>query len=301
MSREMDGADRLLRFLLERSGVRGALVQLDEAWRDIASRVDYPDALRALLGQTVAAVALFSAHTKINGRLGIQLKGQGALRTLFAEYATGGSLRGIALWQEPLPGALTPRDLGRNALLAITIETVPPGADEPTRYQGLVGLDSDRLDQAFEAYFVSSEQLPTRLLLCADGSRAAGLLLQQLPGESGDPDGWTWAQALFETLQPAELLASNAEDLLYRLFHEDGVRLLGSQPLAFACSCSRQRVGNMLLALGREEAHAAASGRPDGVADIACEFCGQHYRFDRVDLEHLFASGSVLPATRASH
>ncbi len=292
----------LLRFIIEGSGVRGALVCLGEAWRQIASRSDYPPSLRELLGQTVVAAALFGGHSKIDGRLSIQLKGQGALRTLFAEYASTGRLRGIAMWREPLPVQLSPRDFGDAALLAISIETVPPGADEPTRYQGLVGLDSDRLEHAFEGYFAQSEQLPTRLLLAADGNRAAGLLIQQLPAQAGtspaamaqrDSDGWARAQALFETLASSELLNTEAETLLLRLFHEDGVLLLGAQPLRFGCSCSRERVASVLLQLGHEEALLAAGSQDDGVAEIACEMCAERYRFDRVDLEQLFAGGGT--------
>jgi len=292
----------LLRFIIEGSGVRGALVCLGEAWRQIASRSDYPPSLRELLGQTVVAAALFGGHSKIDGRLSIQLKGQGALRTLFAEYASTGRLRGIAMWREPLPVQLSPRDFGDAALLAISIETVPPGADEPTRYQGLVGLDSDRLEHAFEGYFAQSEQLPTRLLLAADGNRAAGLLIQQLPAQAGtspaamaqrDSDGWARAQALFETLASSELLNTEAETLLLRLFHEDGVLLLGAQPLRFGCSCSRERVASVLLQLGHEEALLAAGSQDDGIAEIACEMCAERYRFDRVDLEQLFAGGGT--------
>ena len=302
LSEEDRASGLLLRFIIEGSGVRGALVCLGDTWRQIASRSNYPPALRELLGQTLVASALFGGHSKIDGRLSIQLKGQGALRTLFAEYASVGRLRGIAMWREPLPVLLSPRDFGESAMLAISIETVPPGADETTRYQGLVGLDSDRLEHAFEAYFSQSEQLPTRLLLAADGDRAAGLMIQQLPAQSGtapaamarhDSEGWIRAQALFETLASNELLSTDAETLLLRFFHEDGVRLLGAQSLRFGCSCSRERVAGVLLQLGREEALLAASGQEDGVAEIACEMCAERYRFDRVDLEQLFAGGGT--------
>lgn len=152
-----------------------------------------------------------------------------------------GTLRGIAQLSE---GADAPRDLsslGDDAILAITIEN--PGLDprEPQRYQSLVALAAPELDEAFEDYFRQSEQLPTRLLLAADRNGAAGLLLQKLPGDEGDEDGWARASALFETLGKAELLATPAEALLHRLFHEERPELLGSKPLSFACSCSRER------------------------------------------------------------
>jgi molecular chaperone Hsp33 len=287
--------DVLHRFLLDRSGVRGVLVRLDETWRTIRARAHYPQAVAELLGETLAAAALFTGHAKIEGRLSVQMKGTEALRTVFAECTQNGTLRGLAHWREDLPATLTPRDFGAGAMLAITIETRPHGAPEPTRYQGLVGLDAETLGAAFEDYFSQSEQLPTRILLSADAERATGIMLQQLPGASGDEDAWPRAEAVFATLGADELRATPSAALLYRLFHEDDVRLLASQPLAFGCSCSRERVGAMLLGLGHDEAQAALQ---HDVAEIICEFCNQHYHFDRVDLEQLFAGGgSTTPSS----
>lgn len=293
--------DVLHRFLLERSGVRGVLVRLDDTWRTVRGRADYPPALAELLGETLAAAALFTGHAKIDGRLSIQLKGSGALRTVFAECtqrgSDGGSLRGLAHWHDPVPATLAPHSLGQDAMLAITIESEPEGAREATRYQGLVGLQADTLSQAFESYFAQSEQLPTRLLLSADDGRAVGLMLQLLPGHEGDADAWPRAQALFDTLGADELRASAPQDVLYRLFHEEGVRLLASRPLEFACACSRERVGQVLLRLGREEAFAALQ---EELAEVICEFCNQRYTFDRVDLEQLFAGGGSAPGSRTT-
>jgi molecular chaperone Hsp33 len=288
--------DVLHRFLLERSGVRGVLVQLDATWQAVRARADYPAAVAARLGETLAAAALFTGHAKVEGRLSIQLKGNGALRTLFAECTQAGTLRGLARWREPVPDDLTPRRFGGDAMLAITIESQLQPGREPNRYQGLVGLDADSLSAAFEGWFAQSEQLPTRLLLVADEHRAVGLMLQVLPGSTAgaDADAWPRAQALFETLGAEELLHTETEQLLYRLFHEEGVRLLASQPLEFGCSCSRERVGGMLLSLGRDEAFAALQ---DDVAEVICEFCNQHYHFDRIDLEQLFAGGGSAPGS----
>jgi len=237
--------------------------------------------------------ALFTGHTKIDGRLSIQLRSSTALRTLFAECTAAGTLRGIAQLNE---GADAPRDLsslGDDALLAITIEN--PGLDprEPQRYQSLVALTAPELDEAFEDYFRQSEQLPTRLLLAADRNGAAGLLLQKLPGDEGDEDGWARASALFETLGKAELLATPAEQLLHRLFHEEKPALMGDKPLSFACSCSRERVASMLQSLGEDEARAAAEST--GAVEVRCEFCGREYHFPLTEFGILFhgAEGTV--------
>ncbi|WP_395794455.1 Hsp33 family molecular chaperone HslO [Aquimonas sp.] len=287
-------AGLLSRFLLDRSGLRGVHVRLDAAWRSILSRGEYPMALAQLLGETAAAAALFTGHVKVEGRLSIQLRGSGALRTVFAECTAGGTLRGLARHEGELPPSLAPPDFGADAMLAITIESALRANAEPQRYQGLVALDADSLAQAFEGYFSQSEQLPTRILLAADGEQACGLILQQLPGATDEPDAWPRAQALFDTLTRAELLQLPAEDVLYRLFHEEGVRLLQQSPLRFGCPCSRPRVGTMLLSLGRREAFEAL--QDDGRVEVICEFCGQHYHFDTLDLEQLFAGGGSEPA-----
>lgn len=281
----MANPDTLTRFLIEHTGVRGVLVSLDATWQEIRARAEYPDAVAHLLGEAAAAAALFCGHVKVDGRLSLQLRGTGALRTLFAECTSQGTLRGLARHEGDLPAALGPRDFGDGSMLAITIETLPPGQREVQRYQGLVGLDEDTLSEALTGYFRQSEQLPTALLLVADGSRAAGLLLQLLPDADRDGDGWARVEALFGTLGTAELLAGPDTDLLWRLFHEDGVRLLSEQPLRFACSCSQARVEDMLRGLGETEALAAAEG---GDAQIHCEFCGKEYRLSPTAIRALF-------------
>jgi molecular chaperone Hsp33 len=292
-SASASGRDRLTRCLLEQAGVRGVHVVLDDTWQQINRRAEYPPAVAELLGQATAAAALFAGHLKVEGRLSVQLRGEGAVRTLFAECTQAGTLRGIATLAE---GAeLLTRDLhslGPGALLAITVENPGLRGQDPSRYQGLVALDTDSLSHAFEGYFGQSEQLPTRLLLACDGGRASGLLLQKLPGDEGDADGWNRASALFDTLGEAELLQTPADVLLHRLFHEDGVRLLGDRPLRFACSCSRERVDAMLVSLGEAEALAAASENA-GNAEIRCEFCGESYRYDLTEIAALFSPASI--------
>lgn len=281
-------SDLLTRFLIPRAGVRGVRVHLHETWQQIRSRSSYPPAAAELLAEAAAAAALFTGHIKIDGRLSIQARGDATLRTLFAECTAAGTLRAIAQLDD---GADAPpvsrdlRELGPNAILAITIETPSPHGRDPNRYQGLVGLTADTLSGAFEDYFRQSEQLPTRLLLAADGESVAGLMLQKLPGDAGDEDGWDRASALFDTLGSDELLSLDADTLLLRLFHEDGVERLGDKPLRFACSCSRERVAGMLKSLGEPEANAAVI---DGAARIRCEFCGQQYAFDPAEVAALF-------------
>lgn len=282
--------DTQIRFLLPKAGVRGVLVHLDQAWQELLAHQAYPAAAAGLLGEACAAAVLFTGHTKVDGRLSVQLRSSSALRTLFAECTAAGTLRGIAQLEDGRDAPRDLRELGDDALLAITIEN--PGLDprEPQRYQSLVALEAERLAEAFEDYFRQSEQLPTRLLLASDGRRAAGLMLQKLPGDEGDADGWNRAGALFDTLGEDELLATSPPVLLHRLFHEEALEQMAERPLRFACSCSRERVAAMLQSLGEEEATAALS---DGLAEVRCEFCGRQYQFTTTQVAELFALPSV--------
>jgi molecular chaperone Hsp33 len=294
------GEDVLHRFVLERAGVRGVLVRLGAAWREVAGRADYPLPLRELLGQSLAASALLTGNIKLDGALSIELKSTGALRLLFTECSDRGRLRGLARWNEPLLDGLDLSALP-GAVMAITIGH----AERGQRYQGLVELDRPHLADALESYFRLSEQLPARLLLAADGEHAVGLMLQKLPSEGGhdaveDQDAWNRVLHLTGTLGGAEMLATAPEQLLYRLYHEEVVRLFEPRPLAFGCSCSRERVESMLRSLGRDEVEATLAAR-EGEIEVICEFCAQRYTFDRIDAQHLLAGGLGGAASTTEH
>ena len=298
MSASDDSDDFLRRFELERADVRGVLVRLDESWKQVRARADYPPVLAQLLAQSLAASALFTGNIKFEGSLSIQLKGAGPLTLLFAECGHDGRLRGLARWQGEVPEDFRLLGEDRSPLLAITIDNRASGQ----RYQGLVPVEDAHLATLFERYFERSEQLPTRVVLASDGERCAGLMLQQLPQSAiseRDPDAWNRVGHLLASATPAELLQLPAEQLLFRLFHEEQVRLHGPHELAFGCRCSRERVAGMLRSIGREEAEAAV--RDDGTAEVTCEFCNTRYQFDRVDLEQLFRSDQDLSAAPTRH
>ena len=298
MSSDHAPNDFLQRFHLERAHVRGVLVRLDESWRQVRSRADYPAPVQDLLGKTLSASALLTGNIKFEGALSIQLKSRGAVHLLFAECSHDGRLRGLARWHGEVADGHRITDAEGEPILAITIENSTSGQ----RYQGLVPVEDADVSVLFERYFQRSEQLPTRIVLAANGERCAGLMLQLLPRDAAmehDPDNWNRVGVLLDTVAAGELLNLPPEQLLVRLFHEESVRAQPARPLVFGCRCSRERVAGMLQSLGRAEAEAAV--REDGHVEVTCEFCNTRYRFDRVDIEQLFASGFEAPASPSAH
>ena len=286
-------SDRLFPFQLAQGGVRGSVVHLDEAWAEICAHADYSSRVRQLLGETLAASALFAGALKFEGSLSIQLRGAGALRLLFAECTHAGDVRGIARCDEAAQDSEI--NLGEvGSQLAITIENT----QSETRYQGLVPVESDRLAEAFEGYFERSEQLPTRIMLVERNGRCAGLMLQRVADAGGssasiDSDAWNRVGHLMATLGDDELLDVPVETLLLRLFHEEGVILHEGRALRFNCSCSRDRVLGMLRSLGRDEAFAGLDDA--GKVRVTCEFCNRDYVLDEIDLAGQFAGFPEAP------
>jgi molecular chaperone Hsp33 len=281
------------RFLLERTRVRGQWVHLDATWQAVLERAEYPGEVGRVLGETLAAVALLSATIKFSGSLIVQIQGDGPISMLVAQATAERTLRGLAHWRREVVRGDLAQMFGQGRIV-ITIDP-GPGME---RYQGVVGLTGSGVADALSAYFHQSEQLPTRLWLCADGRAAAGLLLQRLPGDESDPDAWGRAVTLAETLSEDEILGLDAIDVLHRLYHEEDVRLFDSEPISFRCGCSRERVENLLRGLGADECQAILAEQ--GEVSVSCEFCNARYRFDVVDVERVFAASDSpsTPSTR---
>ncbi len=280
----MADSDSIRRFLFEDTGIRGNLVHLDASWRAVLDAHPYPKAVRLHLGQSLAAVALLSAIVKFEGSLILQVQGEGPLRTLVAQATSARTIRGVARWEEEVPYGAPLTECCGTGRLVLTIER---GDGSP--YQGVVPLVGDDIAQALGRYFEASEQIPTRLWLAADGSRAAGLLLQRLPSDA-DSDDWGRVGLLAATVKPAELLELPAAELLRRLFNEESVRLFDSEPIAFRCGCSRTRIEDMLRIMGETEVQSIVTEQ--GELQVTCEFCNRTYRLDAVDAGQLFAAST---------
>lgn len=292
--------DSLYRFVVEGCNVRGELVYLNESWRALASRHDYPPAVRKLLGEAVSAAALLSATIKYNGALSIQASGDGGLRLLVAEATANGTVRGLARWKGDIEGALLSELLG-NGRLAITID--PGGGGE--RYQGIVELQGESLSQSLRGYFSHSEQLPTRLWLAVEEDRIAGLLLQRIPEEHMDstwadlvdPGREAWRKTVEHTddMDSSELLDRNVADLIARIHGDRAVRLYRGESWRFLCSCSRKKVAAVLRALGQDDLEALIEER--GHVSVGCEFCSSAFEFDAIDVAQLFLDDQLDPGS----
>jgi molecular chaperone Hsp33 len=288
-------SDTLQRFLFDALGIRGQIVHLDATQQALLQSHPYPAPVASLLGQTAAASLLLSGIIKFDGSLTLQAQGAGPMQLVLVQASSRRTLRGMARWNgEVADGALSQQFGGGH--LAVTID---PGADKDN-YQGLVELNGDTLANALEDYFQRSEQLATRLWLVADGQRARGLLLQMLPGEASDPDGWNRICLLAATLTEQELLRLPTETLLRRLFQQEDLRLFEPEPVAFRCSCSHQRIATTLRSLGQAEVDDMI--REQGELSIRCEFCNREYRVDAIDASKLFAEpANTLNGNKSQH
>jgi molecular chaperone Hsp33 len=285
--------DSLHRFVFEHSRVRGELVRLDAAWQAVLERHDYPEAIKQPLGEALVSVLLLTATLKLEGSLILQAQGQGPIRTLVAQATHEGTVRGLARWEGEIEGGDLQALFGKGQLV-LTIN-----AKHRDRYQGIVPLEGAGIGAALEGYFASSEQLPSRFWLAVSDKRAAGMMLQRLPGPTDDEDDWNRAVILADTVQPRELLQQSTPDLLRRLFHEEQLRLFEPEPVAFRCGCSRTRVADNLRALGRDEVDDIIAQQ--GLIEVTCEFCNRGYRFDAVDARSLFTGVVNATAPPAQH
>jgi molecular chaperone Hsp33 len=297
----MHDRDCMHRFVFEHYPIRGHLVHLDAAWRALIEHREYPDGIRDLLGEAVAASLLLAATLKFDGVLSLQLQGDGIVHLLLAQCTSGLGVRGLARYQEDpqksaAAAAAEPRvaDLVGAGNLTVTLET-DEGAQ---RYQGIVPITGVRLAESLQGYFENSEQLPTRLWLYADAQGVSGMLLQRLPGEGGSrspaadaevDDAWRRVQFIGDTLTREELRTLADREILWRLFNEDDVRLFEPSPVYFRCRCSRERVAGMLQGLGEAETRAIIAER--GEVEVRCDFCNRAYVFDAVDVARLFNAG----------
>lgn len=301
--------DRVRRFIFEKRPVRGHWVHLASAWRELRAHTDYPAAVTGLLGEAVVASVLLAATLKFRGTLTFQLQGNGAVSLLVAQCTHDFRLRAVArcdaaavhaLGAHAGRGVLFRQLAGTDGRVTVTIEA----EERSLRYQGIVPLSGSSLAESLEAYFASSEQLPTRVLLVADEQRAAGMLVQKLP-EAGAPDpeevaeAWEGAEQGIGRLRPGALLQGSVEEALAESFPGHDLRLFRGSSVRFECRCSQGRVAGLLRALGPDEVRDVL--KEQGSVTVTCEFCHRPYRFDPVDVEALFTPTPTFGGSAAIH
>jgi molecular chaperone Hsp33 len=299
--------DNLQKFMFENASVRGEFVELPATWKEILSHQTYPVAVKKVLGDLLAASALLSANLKFNGTMIMQIHGDGPVKLLVVECDANLNLRATAkLTSDAViddnASLIELMNQHGNGRFVITLD---PNDKLPGQqaYQGIVPIDGESIAVIIENYMMRSEQLDTKLWLATNDQVTRGLLLQKLPNHGGielaantsqedEEDAWNRAVLLGNTLKYDELVNTDINTLMTRLFWEETIRVFDLQHPQFQCSCNREKVGNMLKMLGQEEINSAIAELNQ--LSINCDFCGKHYSFDQVDCAQLFALDNVI-------
>jgi molecular chaperone Hsp33 len=311
------GDDAVLPFAVEALDVRGRSIQMGPALSSLLARHDYPVPVSKLLGEAIVLAVLLGSSLKFQGQFLLQTQTDGPVDMLVVDFRTPGDIRAYARFDAERvaameeEGTLKPELLLGNGILAMTIDQ----GQFTSRYQGIVKLDGASLEEVAHAYFAQSEQIPTlvrlgvaEMMTREDGGsahswRAGGMLVQYLPhsstgrrdlpggdvpggavaeGEGEEADAWAEASSLIQTVRDHELIDPEVpvETLLYRLFHERGVRVFEPSPVRDQCSCSRDRIEGVLRGFSAEE---ITDSIEDGAISVSCEFCGAKYDFEQQD------------------
>ena len=303
MSSSVNRHDFILPFQIEGAGVRGRVVRLDSVVDDIVRRHAYPGEVSRLLSESIILTALLGDTLKFDGVFSLQTRGDGPVRLMAADFTTDGTVRGYAGIDPERTDELNDTVTGPEADVSELLGdgslafTVDQGA-YTERYQGIVALDGATLAKCAESYFRTSEQLPTRIKLgVTPGTkgnghpplpwRATGIMIQQVADSGGtsqamdEEPGETWNRAsiLFDSLSFEELVdpGLTPEDVLYRLYHEDGVRVFDAHDVKFGCRCSRERIAAVIKTFSPEEIEEITV---NGHIEATCEFCSTTYVLD---------------------
>lgn len=283
--------DHLDRFIFDNLPIRGERVLLEHTWREHLVRRNYPKNVEKLLGELIATTALLGATIKIEGRLTVQIEGNGPVSLLVVQVNHLHGLRATAKVDGDVAGLTSLKELCGEGRVVITIDA--PHFKQP--YQGVISLTEETIAKVIEYYFETSEQLPTRLFLATNDNAAAGLMIQRLPGEIHDEDLFNRAILLAETATEEELLTLPTAELLYRLYETDealAVRLFEPEQYHFECNCSKARSLTMLYHLGEPELREILTEQ-EGTVYVDCEFCGKRYLFTEQDIDFTLCTPEV--------
>lgn len=277
--------DKLYRFLFQNRAVRGEWVRLNQTFTETLNTHQYPKAVQNLLGEMLVATSLLTATLKFEGTITVQIQGDGALKLAVVNGNHQQQLRALARVDGEISDNASLTEMIGNGVLVISI--IP---EKGERYQGVIGLDKPTISECLEDYFARSEQLATQLVIRVGEYQgqavAGGTLLQIVPDGTGTPEDFEHLATLASTIKDEELFGLSAEELLYRLFHEETVEVYQPQQTAFKCGCSRERSGAAILLLPAEDISGMLAEK-NGVIDMQCECCGTQYFFDQNAIDEL--------------
>ncbi|MGZ5075306.1 MAG: Hsp33 family molecular chaperone HslO [Methylobacter sp.] len=285
--------DLLRRFLFEELGIRGEWVRLTNSWQAAKRHQRGSENVQQQLGQALAAVVMLSATVKFKGSMILQAQGDGDIKTLVAQATDQRQIRGLVRGKDNITADSLESMFGQGRLV-LTIES-----ESGSPYQGIVPLQGRNLATALQTYFEQSEQLKTRLWLFANATQAVGLLLQELPAQDNYKTDWERLEILANTVTEQELFELDCEQLLYRLFNQEKVRLFDAEPVEFSCTCSRSKIEQVLFAMGRAELEDILTERDN--IEVNCEFCSEHYHFNKVDIETILSRNNTVPESETRH
>ena len=285
-------SDLRQRFFIEDSPVRGEVVHLEEALQTILKQRDYVPAVQVLLGEMLCATALLASTLKIKGRISLQIQASGTFKWAMAECNHLGEVRALADYEQD-PRFLSAEDSStvlKSLVSPVLFINIEPEFGE--RYQGIVPLDKANLAECLMQYYDLSAQIPTRIVLASNAERAGGLLIQLLPRNSEeeqqrvDEDLWPRVTMLTETLKAEELTDLDVNEILYRLYNEEQVRLPEVEALRFGCTCSKERCANALMQIGVAAVRETLEYQNPITMD--CQFCSTQYSFSAEEALGLF-------------
>ncbi len=275
--------DQLQRFLFDDFEIRGEIANANDSFNEIIKNHNFTPEVTKLMGELLIATTLLTAMLKFEGKITVQLQGDGPLEMAVINADQNLQVRGTARVKGETIDLSFAQLVGKGNMMI----TITP--DDGERYQGIVDLSHDSLAACLENYFEQSEQLPTRVILHADSTekiQAAGILIQTLPATSEDhEDDFKHVCALAQTVKAEELYDLTQEDLLFRLFHQEKVRLFEKQSITFKCSCSKERCLSSLASITPEEILDILKEK--GAIEMHCEYCASDYRFEVNDLQIL--------------
>jgi molecular chaperone Hsp33 len=277
--------DLLHRYLFNELDVRGELVQIESAYNEMIADHNYPDPVKALLGELLVATCLLTATLKFEGEIAVQLQGDGPVKYAVINGDDKQNMRGIARLQSEITGTTVKELIGQGYMVI----TITPSKGE--RYQGIVPLEHDTLSECIESYFEQSEQLKTRLWFATDttegSAKACGLFLQVLPVDKQKSiEDFAHLEALSNTIKDEEILHLDANTVLTRLYHEDNPRVFEPQAIKFKCGCSRDKTITALVNIGQEELLKDVAEK--GSVNINCHYCLKEYVFNEQDIKSIF-------------